>query len=83
MMVPVGDGFLCLGHVSVFSCRACLQWTNLGRFNTPNNGSSTLFWPQYSNATDLNLNISLPLSVSSGLKQSQCDFWDAVMAILR
>ena len=45
----------------------------------PNDAVVDLFWPPYNATYDTNLNISLPLSLSTGLRNTACDFWDAVM----
>ncbi len=45
----------------------------------PNDATVPLLWPRYNATDDMNLNISLPLSVTSGLKSTSCDFWDYVM----
>ena len=48
-------------------------------FGRPNGPGAPLHWPAYNASSDTNLNISLPLSVTTGLRAVQCDFWDAVM----
>jgi len=56
-----------------------LYWTNLGRFDSPNDPAVPVQWPQYSSSSNLNLNISYPIGTSANLLQPFCDFWDGIV----
>lgn len=54
-------------------------WSNFVVYGNPNgDGSVPLTWPQYSYATDSNMNLDLQLSVDVGLKGPECDLWDQI-----
>ena len=70
---------LCAHVLSVSRKRIALKLLRACLVRSPNDAAVALHWPQYNSTFDTNLNISLPLSVSSGLKYAYCNFWDVVM----
>eukprot|EP00935_MAST-01C_sp_MAST-1C-sp1_P000706 g706.t1 len=44
----------------------------------PGLGGASIKWPRYSVASDQNLDIDIPLGVTTGLKQQHCDLWDKI-----
>ena len=52
-------------------------WARLAASGDPNNGGAPA-WPSYEEATHEHLALDLAISTESGLKESECDFWDPI-----
>ena len=52
-------------------------WTSFAQHGKPE-CSGVIEWPAYSNKTDQNLVLDIPIGVESGLKDDLCKFWDDV-----
>ena len=53
------------------------SWANLAATGTPN-GTGPALWTQYNPTADNILRLDTPLSNTSNLEDSECDFWDSV-----
>jgi hypothetical protein len=51
-------------------------WTKFATTGDPNGGSNPM-WPAYTTAGDQNVNLDTTITVGTGLKKANCDFWDA------
>ena len=49
-------------------------WTRLARSGDPN-GEDAVPWPRYEDATDERINLDVPISVVSGFRRTECEFW--------
>jgi para-nitrobenzyl esterase len=49
-------------------------WTRFARTGDPN-GEGALLWPLYDEASDQRLNFDAELSVVSGFRRPECEFW--------
>jgi para-nitrobenzyl esterase len=49
-------------------------WTGLAQSGDPN-GDGLPQWPKYDAATDQRLNLDVDISVLSGFRRTECDFW--------
>ncbi len=54
-------------------------WTHFAQSGDPNGGSNPT-WPAYTTAGDQNLNLDTSITVGTGLKKANCDFWDSYIA---
>eukprot|EP01090_Pellita_catalonica_P013810 TRINITY_DN3357_c0_g2_i1.p1 TRINITY_DN3357_c0_g2~~TRINITY_DN3357_c0_g2_i1.p1 ORF type:complete len:138 (-),score=19.15 TRINITY_DN3357_c0_g2_i1:104-517(-) len=52
-------------------------WTQFASTGDPNSSSAPV-WPKFANASDINLNLDLEITVQTGLKRDVCDWWDTV-----
>lgn len=55
-------------------------WTSFAQFGDPNKGTSNspVHWPVYKTASDVSMNLDVPLNTVTGLNKEKCDFWDTV-----
>ena len=55
-------------------------WTNLAATGNPNTGPSTVpvQWPLYNQGSDQNLQLQMPINVTTHLSKTVCDMWDSV-----
>jgi para-nitrobenzyl esterase len=51
-------------------------WTQFAQSGDPNGGSNPM-WPAYTTAGDQDLSLDTSITVGTGLKTANCDFWDA------
>jgi len=49
-------------------------WTRFAATGDPN-GDQELSWPQYDDATDMRINFDAPISLLSGFRRPECEFW--------
>ena len=49
-------------------------WTRFARTGDPN-GDAALSWPRYDDASDQRINFDAAISVVSGFRRSECEFW--------
>jgi len=52
-------------------------WGSLARSGNPSEGAAVA-WPRYDEATDLRLNLDVPVSVVGGFRRAECDYWRGV-----
>lgn len=52
-------------------------WLGLAKNGDPNGGSAPS-WPKYDAAGDQNIVLDLAISSQTGLKKTECDFWDSL-----
>jgi len=59
-----------------------LYWTNFAAGGDPNYPYSSdtppIVWPEYDNEADVNIQLELPMGLTAGLLEKQCNFWDSV-----
>jgi hypothetical protein len=56
-------------------------WTSFARDGVPSSAQSAVTWPAYSYSSsgsggDQNIDLDIPLGVSTALKSATCDVWD-------
>ena len=49
----------------------------------PNSQTTPFAWPLFNSTTQLNMNLSWPLTVKANLLEQKCGFWDKLMQTLR
>ena len=49
-------------------------WTELARTGDPNGDGSSV-WPSYDDASDQRINFDIPISLVSGFRRTECEFW--------
>jgi len=52
-------------------------WTRLADNGNPN-GEGSVIWPRYQDASDERLNFDAPISVLTGFRRTECEFWWSV-----
>jgi len=59
-------------------------WGNFASTRNPNSGPLpvNLMWPKYSPASDINMQLQVPLNTTQHLQQKLCDMWDGVAQVL-
>jgi carboxylesterase type B len=53
-------------------------WTSFAATGNPNQNNQYLNWPIYRKASDMIMNLRVPLTPISGYNAKNCDFWDSV-----
>lgn len=52
-------------------------WSNFAKTGNPN-GDGLVEWPSYAKETDLHITLAENVTVSSGLRNETCTFWDSL-----
>jgi para-nitrobenzyl esterase len=52
-------------------------WTRLARDGDPN-GDGAVAWPRYDDASDQRLDLDVPITVTSGFRRTECEYWWSV-----